>query len=193
MTTKEKILYESMKLFSTQGFEAVSVRSIAEAVGVTNSALYKHFPSKQAIFNSIVEISKEKYLKQCNKVVNAEIRGIEQVQQVCMEMFKYQTEDEWIVMFRRILLLEQFKNPEIAEIYKEFFVIIPLKKQQMIFEKLIKMGLMKNKNPKVMAMELYAPFFMFHMVKDDEKNLTEMFEQHIEYFFKNYIIEERKQ
>ncbi|MDD6306271.1 MAG: helix-turn-helix domain containing protein [Clostridiales bacterium] len=41
--TKQKIIEESMKLFSVNGFHAVSVRAIADAVGVRNSALYKHF------------------------------------------------------------------------------------------------------------------------------------------------------
>ena len=63
MTTKEKILLESMKLFSVQGFAAVSVRTIAAAVGVRDSALYKHFKSKQEILDGIVEESKLRFLK----------------------------------------------------------------------------------------------------------------------------------
>ena len=46
--TKQRIIEESMKLFSVHGFEAVSIRTIADAVGVGNSALYKHFKSKKA-------------------------------------------------------------------------------------------------------------------------------------------------
>lgn len=188
MTTKERILYESMKLFSVNGFESVSIRTIADEVGVTNSALYKHFKSKQEIFDAIVEQSKERYLKQCTDAVNAEIRGIDQMKEVCINMYRYQTHDNQIVMFRRILMIEQFKNSKMADIYKEFFIDIPMLHQQKIFEELIRQGLMKNRNPKVLSMELYAPFHMYHAVKHDEAELVQLFEQHAEYFFENNII-----
>lgn len=190
MTTKERIIYESLKLFSVHGFEAVSIRTIADKVGVTNSALYKHFVSKQAIFDALVEYSKERYLRRCTETVNEEIRGVEQMKEVCISMFRYQTQDDWIVMFRRMLLIEQFRNPQMADIYKEFFITIPMKRQQEIFEALIAHGLMKKKNPEVLSMELYAPFYMYHAIQRSEDELTKLFAQHAEYFFENYIIPE---
>ena len=60
--TKQRILEESMKLFSVQGFDAVSIRAIADAVGVGNSALYKHFSSKAEILSAIVAYSKDYFL-----------------------------------------------------------------------------------------------------------------------------------
>lgn len=188
MTTKERILYESMKLFSVNGFEAVSIRTIAKEVNVTNSALYKHFATKQAIFDALVDFCKERYLGRCTEAVNVEIRGIEQMKEVCIGMFRYQTQDEWIVMFRRMLLLEQFKNPKMADIYHEFFLEIPMNRQCEIFQELIRQGLMKDREPKVLAMELYAPFYMYHAVKHDEKELLQLFEKHTEYFFENNVI-----
>ena len=187
MTTKERIIEESMKLFSVYGFEAVSIRTIADAVNVGNSALYKHFKSKQAIFDEIVEISKEKYLKKC-AFVTSDIRGLESVKDTCLTMFVYQTSDEWIVMFRRILLLEKFKNPQIAAIYKEFFVDIPIRYQMKIFENLMKQGLMKPGNSEVYAMELYAPFYLYHFVDRDYKELKTLFIEHIENYFNQHFI-----
>ncbi len=132
--------------------------------------------------------TKERYLGRCTSVVNAEIRGIEQMKEVCLGMFHFQTGDEWIVMFRRILLIEQFKNPQMADIYKEFFIDIPMQYQQEIFQELIKHGLMKPLNPAVLSLELYAPFYMYHSVKCNETELMQLFEQHAEYFFENYIL-----
>jgi AcrR family transcriptional regulator len=45
----------ALHLFAEHGFAATSVRQIAAAVGVTDAALYSHFPSKQAIFDQLVE------------------------------------------------------------------------------------------------------------------------------------------
>ena len=54
MTTKEKIVDEALTLFSTKGYKGTSVKSIADAVGIKDSSLYKHFKSKRDIFDTIV-------------------------------------------------------------------------------------------------------------------------------------------
>ena len=53
--TKEKILTTALKLFAKDGYEAVSVNMIAEKLGITKSALYKHYKNKRDIFNNIVK------------------------------------------------------------------------------------------------------------------------------------------
>lgn len=53
--TKQKILEKALELFSARGYDAVSVGEIAKAVGIKAPSLYNHFPSKQAIFDAIVE------------------------------------------------------------------------------------------------------------------------------------------
>lgn len=42
MTTKERILKESLTLFSEKGYSDVSVGEIAGAVGIKAPSLYKH-------------------------------------------------------------------------------------------------------------------------------------------------------
>lgn len=53
MTTKDNIIEQALRLFSAKGFEAVSVRDIARAVGIKESSLYYHFKNKQDIFDTI--------------------------------------------------------------------------------------------------------------------------------------------
>ena len=52
--TKEKILVVALHLFAKDGYEAVSVSKIAEKLGITKGALYKHYENKKDIFDSIV-------------------------------------------------------------------------------------------------------------------------------------------
>ncbi|MDY5973106.1 MAG: helix-turn-helix domain-containing protein, partial [Butyricicoccus sp.] len=52
--TKERILETALGLFAREGYRAVSVSRIAGALGMTKSALYKHFGSKRDIFDEIV-------------------------------------------------------------------------------------------------------------------------------------------
>jgi len=54
MDTKQMILDTALDMFSRRGFSAVSVRDISYAVGVKESALYKHFKNKKAVFDSLI-------------------------------------------------------------------------------------------------------------------------------------------
>lgn len=53
--TKGKILLTALQLFARDGYEAVSVRNIAEELGITKGALYRHYKNKRDIFDSIVD------------------------------------------------------------------------------------------------------------------------------------------
>ena len=53
--TKERILDEALKLFAQSGYMGTSMNDIADRMGVTKAALYKHYKSKQEILDSIVE------------------------------------------------------------------------------------------------------------------------------------------
>ena len=55
MTTKESIIFESLKLFSINGYDAVSTRMIARSIHASDAVIYKHFKSKQEILDCIVE------------------------------------------------------------------------------------------------------------------------------------------
>jgi AcrR family transcriptional regulator len=52
--TRQAILDRSLDLFAEAGFFGTSMRDIARAVGVRQSALYHHFPSKDAILGELL-------------------------------------------------------------------------------------------------------------------------------------------
>ena len=52
--TKSKILKISLKLFASKGYKATTVRDIAGAMGVKQSALYNHFKNKDEILETLV-------------------------------------------------------------------------------------------------------------------------------------------
>jgi len=60
--TAETIRSESLRLFARHGYAAVSMRSIADAVGVQASALYNHYPTKQAILVDLLTGHMERLL-----------------------------------------------------------------------------------------------------------------------------------
>lgn len=51
----EKIVEAAMREFREKGFERASMKAVADAVGMTSAALYRHFASKQDMFASMVQ------------------------------------------------------------------------------------------------------------------------------------------
>lgn len=199
--TKEKILLVSLELFSKDGYDAVSIRTIADMVGVRNSALYKHYKSKQEIFDAIVERCKTQFMEKSREIltktrkIEAEEpeegikKYLDQVKNTCLAMYVFQTEDDMIVKFRRILMMEQFKNPKMEEIYRSFFIDMPINSQAFLFKELMKEGYMKQRNPEVLAMELYAPFFLYHQETGNKEERMILFRTHLDYFFETNLEE----
>jgi AcrR family transcriptional regulator len=60
LTRREQLLATAAELFAARGFHGVSVAEIGAACGISGPALYKHFPSKDAILaEMLVSISEE--------------------------------------------------------------------------------------------------------------------------------------
>jgi AcrR family transcriptional regulator len=55
---KNQIIHEAIRLFSRKGFDGVTIRQLAEACGITEPALYRHFPSKEAIYDAVLDALK---------------------------------------------------------------------------------------------------------------------------------------
>ena len=53
--TREEIIGVAISQFAQHGYDGVSMRSVALGVGVTQAALYYHFPDKQQLYLSAVK------------------------------------------------------------------------------------------------------------------------------------------
>ena len=54
-TSKADIRKTALLLFADRGYEAVSVRDIAETLSLTKGALYRHYTDKRAILDAVLE------------------------------------------------------------------------------------------------------------------------------------------
>lgn len=120
MTTKEKILRTSLKLFAQNGYEAVSVSQIASELGITKGAIYKHYESKRHIFDSILWHMEQRdaqqaaahgllpELSQDHAATTSEEHFTDNLIEFSLAMFQYWTEDEFASDFRKMLTLEQY-------------------------------------------------------------------------------------
>jgi AcrR family transcriptional regulator len=52
---REELVSKALELFAAQGFQRLSLRKIAEALGVSHAALSYHFPTKEALLEAVFE------------------------------------------------------------------------------------------------------------------------------------------
>ncbi|MCL1928244.1 MAG: TetR/AcrR family transcriptional regulator [Treponema sp.] len=62
-STKEKIFFSSIRLFSQIGYNEVTIRDIAKDVGIKSGSIYNHFKSKKEILDEIYEYYDEQWNK----------------------------------------------------------------------------------------------------------------------------------
>lgn len=188
--TKQRILSESLRLFSENGYDAVSVAEIASAVGIKAPSLYKHYKSKRDIFDSILKRMSEAdgFYADENNMPNVDDEynnvSLESIKTFSVAMFKHWTDDEFAARFRRMLSLERFKNSEMAELYKSYISSGPLDYMKEVFA-----GMNYSESDAgQLALSFYAPMFMLYTVYDESENKKEIItqaEKHINNFIDN--------
>jgi AcrR family transcriptional regulator len=52
---RRQILAEAIRCFSARGFRGTTIRELAAGVGLTEAALYRYFPSKEALYQAIID------------------------------------------------------------------------------------------------------------------------------------------
>ena len=168
MSTKEKILNEALRLFSEKGYSDVYVGEIAEAVGIKAPSLYKHFKGKQEIFDSCVEKFYERMIQVRNDLrlpetpksqIAYETADLNQIIEFAVGLFLFYWKDEVASGFRKMLMIERYRNQELNKIYEGLFVNGAVQHEETVFSSLIAAGVIKKENPHIVALRFYTPIF----------------------------------
>jgi TetR/AcrR family transcriptional regulator len=56
---RRQLLETALDLFSRKGFEGTTTKEIAAAAGVTEAIIFRHFPSKQALYTAVIDFPHE--------------------------------------------------------------------------------------------------------------------------------------
>lgn len=175
--TRQRIIEESLHLFASNGYDAVSVSQIAQAVGIKAPSLYKHFASKHAIFDAIVD-----YMHRIDAEHATEAEVPEQdvdadeiardavepdkLRTYMVEQFRYWTEDNLARDYRRMLTVEQYTSAEGMAMYQKLLGSGQVAYIEDMIGAMLDEGTMRGDDPKRMAIELYAPFFLLLSAAD---------------------------
>ena len=162
--TRQRIIEEALHLFASNGYDAVSVSQIAQAVGIKAPSLYKHFPSKRAIFDAIVEHMRQLDAEHAESEIDAPEPA--KLRAFMVDRFRYWTEDGLAHDYRRMLTLEQYKSSENMAMYQKVLGSGPVAYIEDMLGAMLDEGLLRGDDPKRMAIELYAPFFLLVSAAD---------------------------
>ena len=176
--TRQRILDTALALFSRQGFSAVSVRDIAAEVGVRESAMYKHFAGKQAVFEQLVE----NYMR----ISDAFMAGIHAlpsddpaVLARSAEIYRRLSDEDFlrlggsvftdflmrpdVLRFWRMISIERFHDKALAEMWNRHLFEEPISFQTGMFGMLMHIGALTPADPAVLALDFYTPLLALYL------------------------------
>lgn len=201
--TREIIIEEALNLFSVKGYESVTVKEIAHAVGIKDSSLYKHFGSKQAIYDTLLEWMNQKFEETVTfyRLPQGEIASVAReygrndlvwLKKACEAVFLFFLKDPQASKFRRMLTIEQYKNSDAAKTLSSWFFDDAIKFQTDLFSEMIRQGTFREGPPAIIALQFYGPFYtllsQYDNMPEKEAEALGILKAHIEQFASIYQI-----
>lgn len=190
--TKERILNTALALFSQRGYLGTSMSDIANELGMTKGALYKHYNSKQEILDRITarmgELDRER--AQAYQMPDAEPDGFaeayrntpaEKIRTYSIAQFRHWTEDGFSARFRKLLTLEQYRDPAFAALYQNYLASGPVAYMAEIFRTMTD----SNESAMQLALEFYGPIYLLYSIYDgteDKEAVIQQLQTHIDCF-----------
>lgn len=100
--SRERILGVASELFATRGYEAVSMRSIAQALGYSHGSLYYHFKEKAELFYAlVVEDFRDLLRRQAEIIEDPAYTGKQLLYKLMIEFIQFGVENkhQYEIMF----------------------------------------------------------------------------------------------
>ena len=189
---KERILETALELFAQNGYLGTSMNDIAGRLGFTKAALYKHYTSKQEILEKIVERMNEMDYERAESYEMPETEPdgfteaylqtpVKRIRAYSMAQFDHWTKETFSANFRKMLTLEQYREPKLAQLYQDYLAGGPLQYMAAIFRRLAD----SDEAAMQLALEFYGPMFLLYSVYDgaaQKETVTDLLRQHIDRF-----------
>ena len=190
--TKERILDIALELFAQNGYLGTSMSDIAKQLGFTKAALYKHYASKQEILDQIVERMNRMDYERAEEYEMPETAPdgfaeaymhtpIEKIRIYSLAQFDHWTREKFSANFRKMLTLEQYRDPKLAQLHHDYLAGGPLEYMAAIFRKLAD----SDEEAMQLALDFYGPMYLLYCIYDgaeDKASVAPMLDAHIRRF-----------
>jgi len=200
-STKATIINRALTLFSERGFEGVSMREIAAAVGIKAASIYNHFKNKEEIFSSIIDEMSRRYevaVLQMQVPEGGPAQAADKYMELTEEtlaamagnLFMYFAKDDFASRFRRLLTAEQFRSQKAGDTFQSFYIEGAIHYQTSLFARMIQNGTFFECDPQIMALAFYSPVYLllckYDALPDKTDEALELLERHVKQFSRVY-------
>lgn len=187
--TKEKILSAALELFSQNGYAGTNIRELSAALGMGKSSLYRHFESKEAIWNALLDEMIAYYAERFGSAEHLPPvpESLEGLVLMTMRMVNLTIRDERIIMTRKVLTLEQYRDPRARALATKHFLTGLTEMFTHVFAGMMDKGLLRKDDPKILAFAYTAPISALIHLCDREPEKTEEAIAQIEAFSRHFV------
>ena len=190
--TKEKILKVATTLFGELGYKGASVRKIASAVGIRESAIYNHYKNKEEIFLEVAKgIFSSPFSIDANELKDLALRGKPFLSKFTMQ-YKMLTFDKTNENMFRLLMIELMQNRDLREQFMSEFHNKNIKILSEAFFIMMQNNLIKSSDPMMISYEFLSTLFYLRLqvtlMRFDSlstNSLSTQFEKHVEFFWES--------
>ena len=187
--TKERILALALDKFSQNGYDGTNIRELTSSLGLVKSALYRHFDSKEAIWNALLDEMIAYYAAHFGSAEHLPPvpNSPEELTQMTMRMVNITIRDEKIVMTRKVLSIEQYRDERAKALASKHFLTGLTDIFTPIFAAMMDRGLLRRDDPMMLAFAYTAPISALIHLCDREPEKTEEAMAQIEAFSRHFI------
>ena len=187
--TKERILMAALDMFSKKGYEGTNIRELAASLGLVKSGIYKHYESKEAIWNALLDRMIAYYGERFGSADHLPPvpDSLEDFVSMTMRMVNLTIHDEQIVKTRKVLTLEQYRDERARDLATKHFLTGLTEMFTRIFSGMMDKGLLKKDDPAMLAFAYTAPISALIHLCDREPEKTEDAIRKIEAFSRHFI------
>lgn len=145
--TRERILKAALRLFAKRGFEATTTRDLAEAAGVAEGTLFRHFPTKKAI---LIEVATQGWVDLLTDLLTAlsEMGSYRAIAQVMRKRMLHLHENADIM---RVCFMEAQFHPDLRERIQREVIDKMTDVTEAFFETAMEQGVYRQMSPKTVA------------------------------------------
>ena len=187
--TKERILDAALEMFSKNGYAGTNIRELSASLGLVKSGIYKHYESKEAIWNALLDTMVAYYGERfgSSEHLPPVPDSAEALIELTMQMVNFTIHDEKVIMTRKVLTLEQFRDSRARELATKHFLTGLTEMFTRIFTGMMEKGLLRQDDPKMLAFSHTAPISALIRLSDREPEKTDDAIAKIEAFSRHFI------
>ena len=187
--TKEKILTAALDLFSQKGYEGTNMRELSASLGLVKSGIYKHFESKEAVWNELLDRMIAYYGERFGSAERLPPvpDSLGDFVSMTMRMVNLTIRDGQIVKTRKVLTLEQYRDGRARELATKHFLTGLTEMFTRIFSGMMDKKLIRRDDPEMLAFAYTAPISALIHLCDREPEKTEDAIGRIEAFSRHFI------